>query len=78
MSKLVITTAGSLGDLHPYVAIALGLRKRGHEAVVGTSPCYRQKIESLGLGFHPIRPDSDWLTDPLNVRRLSHPRWGLL
>jgi rhamnosyltransferase subunit B len=78
MSKIVITTSGSLGDLHPYVAIALGLRERGHEVVVGTSPCYRQKIESLGLGFHPIRPDSDWLTDPDKVRRLSHPRWGLL
>jgi rhamnosyltransferase subunit B len=78
MSRIVITTSGSLGDLHPYVAIALGLRERGHEVVVGTSPCYRRKIESLGVGFHPIRPDSDWLTDPDKVRRLSHPRWGLL
>ena len=39
MSKIVITTFGSLGDLHPYIAIALGLRERGHEVVIGTSPC---------------------------------------
>ena len=77
MSKIVITTAGSLGDLHPYIAIALGLRDRGHQVVIGTSPCYRQKIESLGLVFHAVRPDSNWLTDPDKVRRLSHPRWGL-
>jgi UDP:flavonoid glycosyltransferase YjiC (YdhE family) len=78
LSKIVITTAGSLGDLHPYLAVALGLRERGHEVVVGTSPCYRRKVESLGFPFHPVRPDSDWLADPDRVRRLSHPRWGLL
>jgi UDP:flavonoid glycosyltransferase YjiC (YdhE family) len=78
MSKIVITTSGSLGDLHPYVAIALGLRDRGHDVVVGTSPSYRETIQSLGLGFHPVRPDVGWLTDPGLVRRLSHPRWGLL
>lgn len=78
MGRIVITTSGSLGDLHPYVAIALGLQERGHDLVVGTSPCYRQKIESLGLGYHAVRPDSDWLSDPEKVRRLSHHRWGLL
>lgn len=78
MSRIVITTFGSLGDLHPYIAVGQGLKKRGHEVVFATSPCYRQKIESLGLGFHPVRPDSHWLFDPEKVRRLSHPRWGLL
>lgn len=78
MSKFLIATFGSLGDLYPYVAIGLELQERGHEVVVGTSPCYRQRVESLGLGFHPIRPDSEWLNDPDKVRRLGHPRWGLL
>lgn len=78
MSRIVITTFGSLGDLHPYLAVACGLQRRGHQVVLGTSPCYQQKIESLGLEFHPIRPDSDWLADPDKVRRMSHPRWGLL
>ena len=50
--------SGSLGDLHPYIAIALGLKARGHEAVVATSECYRQKVEALGLGFRALRPDS--------------------
>lgn len=78
MAKIVIVTFGSLGDLHPYVAIALGLLERGHDVVVATSPCYRQKIESTGLSFHSVRPDSSWLSDPDKVRRLSHPRVGLL
>jgi len=78
MSRILITTCGSLGDLYPYVALGLGLRERGHDVVVGTSPCYQRKVESLGLEFHAVRPDSEWLNDPVRVRRLSHPRWGLL
>ena len=66
MSKIVITTFGSLGDLHPYIAIALGLRERGHEVVIGTSPCYRQKVESLGLVF-PKRTASWQLVMPWNL-----------
>ncbi|MBI1312655.1 glycosyltransferase [bacterium] len=78
MSRIVITTWGSLGDLHPYVAIALGLHDRGHEVTVATCPSYRQKIESMGLNFRPVRPDCDWLQDAEKVRWFSHPRFGLL
>ena len=53
----MLTTFGSLGDLHPTIAIALGLKHRGHEAIVATSENYRQPIEALGLGFRPLRPD---------------------
>ena len=78
MSRIVVTTWGSLGDLHPYLAIALGLHARGHEVIVATNPCYEKKIECLGLGFRPVRPDNDWLLDAEKVRRFSHPRFGLL
>jgi rhamnosyltransferase subunit B len=55
--RIVLTTFGSLGDLHPYIAVALGLQARGHEAVIATSGYYRQKIEALGIGFRALRPD---------------------
>ncbi|HEX2973324.1 MAG TPA: nucleotide disphospho-sugar-binding domain-containing protein, partial [Tepidisphaeraceae bacterium] len=76
--RIVLPTFGSLGDLHPYIAIALGLRSRGHEAILATSACYQKKIEALGLGFRPIRPDSDFATDPAVMRRFMAFRWGLL
>ncbi|MCU0536295.1 MAG: glycosyltransferase [Hydrococcus sp. Prado102] len=57
MSRIVITTIGSLGDLHPTIAIGLGLRDRGHDIVFATSKQYQSKIESLGFEFHNIRPD---------------------
>jgi UDP:flavonoid glycosyltransferase YjiC (YdhE family) len=74
--RIVLTAVGSLGDLHPYVAIALGLKARGHETIVATSECYRLKVEALGLGFRAVRPDCDFVTDPTVMRRFMDLRWG--
>lgn len=52
-----MTTLGSLGDLHPLIAIGLELRQRGHSVWFCASASYRPKIESLGFGFYPLRPD---------------------
>jgi UDP:flavonoid glycosyltransferase YjiC (YdhE family) len=76
--RVVITTIGSLGDLHPYIAIARELQARGHEAILATSECYREKIESLNIGFRPVRPDSAWIADPDKMRRYMHLRLGLV
>src|SRR5262245_40546693 len=75
--RLVLTTFGSLGDLHPYIAVALGLQARGHEAVLATSGYYRQKVEALGLGFRAVRPDHpDPEADPELMRRVMDRRRG--
>jgi hypothetical protein len=52
--RIVLTTFGSLGDLHPYIAIALGLQARGHEAVIATSGYYRlvSSLAKHGLSGH--------------------------
>lgn len=55
--RVVFATIGSLGDLHPILAFALGLKARGHQAEIATSEAYRAKIESLGLRFHALGPD---------------------
>lgn len=55
--RIVLTTYGSLGDLHPYIALALELKRRGHRPIIATSPFYRERVEPLGIDFHPTRPD---------------------
>lgn len=55
--RIVLNTFGSFGDIHPYMAVAMELQSRGHEAVVATMEIYREKIEGAGLEFFPIRPD---------------------
>ena len=47
--RVMLTTFGSLGDLHPYIAIALKLKERGHEPVVATMDLFRAKVEKVGL-----------------------------
>lgn len=76
--QIVLTALGSLGDIHPYIAIGRGLQARGHAVVIATSPCYRQKIEGLGLGYRAMRPDSAWVSDADRMRWFMHLRWGLL
>jgi rhamnosyltransferase subunit B len=57
MNRIVLTTIGSLGDLHPFIALGLGLRDRGYEIVFATTKNYQTIIESLGFEFHSLRPD---------------------
>jgi MGT family glycosyltransferase len=76
-SRIIFTTFGSLGDLHPYIPIALGLQARGHQAVIATSAFYRQKIEALGIGFRSVRPDlPDFDADADLMRRMMDRRKG--
>lgn len=66
MSRIVIHSFGSLGDLHPYLALALELKRRGHEAVFATAACYREYIE--------CRPDNADRVVRLGIGRSVWPR----
>jgi len=55
-SRIILYTFGSFGDVHPYMAIARELKRRGHLPVVATMEGYREKIEGAGLEFVPVRP----------------------
>jgi rhamnosyltransferase subunit B len=57
MARIVFTTWGSLGDLHPFLALAIELQRRGHSATVATLGSWRDNVERAGVGFRPIRPD---------------------
>ena len=59
MAKIVIATFGSLGDLHPKLAIALELKARGHDVTIAAMEFYRQKIGLAGLNFAPMAPHLD-------------------
>ncbi|MDQ3696161.1 MAG: glycosyltransferase [Chloroflexota bacterium] len=76
-ARIVLTTFGSLGDLHPYVAIALGLQARGHDPVIATSDLYQARVQALGLGFCPVRPDRvEQLGDPGMMERMRETKRG--
>ena len=54
--KIILTTFGSFGDIHPYMAIAMELQRRGHRPLIASGELYREKIAGAGIDFAPIRP----------------------
>jgi len=59
MAKIVLSTIGSLGDLHPKLALGIELRRRGHHVVINSWEGYAEKVAMLGLDFAPLRPSHD-------------------
>lgn len=73
--RIVIATFGSLGDVHPAIALGLGLKARGHYVSIAVSESYRSKIELEGLEFHPIPPELGNL-EPAFVERILDAKTG--
>lgn len=56
-ARIVLSTWGSLGDLYPYLALAVELRRRGHQASVATITAWREHVERAGVNFHAVGPE---------------------
>lgn len=77
VARIALNTFGSFGDLHPFLAIAIELRRRGHEPVIATAEVYRQKVLAEGIEFAPVRPDlGALLEDRKLIERVWDPRRG--
>ncbi|MBS0658106.1 MAG: glycosyltransferase family 1 protein [Verrucomicrobia bacterium] len=75
--RILLGTIGSLGDLHPYLAVGRALRARGVEVVVASAPAHGPRIVAAGLSAAPVRPDEpDWLQQPELMAEIMHPRLG--
>lgn len=57
--KIVLATFGSLGDLHPMIAIGIELRRRGHDVRFAAMEGYRERFDALEFPFFPMRPHLD-------------------
>ncbi len=75
--RVVLLTFGSLGDLHPYIALALELRVRGHRPVIAANGSHRPIVEAEGIPFHAVRPDiSDFGTETDVMKKVMDLRAG--
>ena len=59
MSRILMTTLGSYGDLHPYLAMARVLKQNGDEVTIATHAEYREAVERIGARFVLIKPGLD-------------------
>jgi rhamnosyltransferase subunit B len=76
VNRILITTLGTLGDLHPMIAVALELQQRGHDVVFVTHQVYQSRIEALGFEFHPMRPNFTAINDPQEMARMMDLKTG--
>lgn len=53
--RIVITSLGSRGDIQPYLALAVGLQRAGHQVTLATSHNFSEWIQAHGVGVHPTR-----------------------
>ena len=65
--RVLFATLGSLGDLHPCLALAIELKAREHAVTIASTEAYRERVVRLGLGFRALRPDWD-PADPALIR----------
>ena len=54
--RILLAPMGTLGDVLPFVAVALALRRLGCTPVVATMEQYRSCVEAEGIAFRAIRP----------------------
>lgn len=71
VAKFTILTAGSRGDVQPYLALGVGLSARGHAVKVAAFPGYESMAERLGLEFAPVRNPSEILNQREDLVRLK-------
>jgi rhamnosyltransferase subunit B len=71
MAHIVLSTTGSYGDVHPYLAVGIGLKSRGHCVTIATNEYYRRKVIDERLNFEPIRPDFVPMTAPREIIQQS-------
>ncbi len=75
--RILLATLGSLGDLHPYLALSLELKQRGHAVTIATSDVHAVRVEQCGLAFAKIRPDEpDWAAEPDLIAELMDAKRG--
>ena len=75
LMRVLIYTFGTQGDILPYVALARGLVRAGHEAVVCTAEGFRGLVEArgaIGVGLDLARPPTGAASRPV---KLSTSAW---
>lgn len=72
--RVLLNSIGTAGDIHPFIALGLALKARGHEVLMVANPYFAARINGAGVGFWPMGKEGEYLAfvrnaDLVNVRR---------
>lgn len=75
--RVLLASAGSHGDINPFIAIGRALRERGHEAALLAAPSFRSQIEEAGVTYLRMLDDErDLAAISRDHPDIMHPRRG--
>ncbi|MCY1083698.1 glycosyltransferase [Archangium lansingense] len=55
--RILVVACGTRGDFQPMLALALALRRAGHEALLAATPTFASEASALGVPFAPVGMD---------------------
>lgn len=61
--RAVLATHGTMGDVQPFLALALELERRGHDVVLAAPPNFAARAARVGVAFCPLGPGLDAQVD---------------
>ena len=64
--KITILTYGSRGDVQPFLALAVGLQKAGHQVKLAAPHRFEEFVSQQGVSFVPLAGDPEVISQRLN------------
>jgi vancomycin aglycone glucosyltransferase len=55
--RIALAADGTRGDIHPMLALARGLARRGHQTLLCAPPTFADDAARCGVDFHPVGRD---------------------
>jgi sterol 3beta-glucosyltransferase/vancomycin aglycone glucosyltransferase len=74
MTRFVLATVGTAGDVQPFAALAAALREAGHEVRAISWELHRQPFEAAGAEFVAAGPQTSWEEIAEAARRAADAR----
>lgn len=65
--KITLLTYGSRGDVQPFLALALGLQRNGHQVKLAAPHRFAEFSARLGVPFVPLAGDPEIISERLNA-----------
>ncbi len=69
--KIVITTVGTRGDLQPYIALGIGLKKSGYDVSIVSAKNEETFVRNYGLDFYALDVDIQKIMEGDDVQQMA-------
>ncbi|MDE2562778.1 MAG: glycosyltransferase family 1 protein [Sphingomonadales bacterium] len=65
--KILLCTIGTLGDLHPFIAVGQALQRLGYDPLLCVNASHLEKVKKAGLRAHAIMPSFEEIGTELGL-----------